>query len=157
MTVEELLMPRYKVIADYFHSPYELGDYLEKVTDVRFIVTKHCSTQTLAHIETLNKMPHLFKELEWWEERESSDMPMYLKLTDMVDGKDDPIHDVVLKVIKHFSAGNGEWRDDSYRIFCADSYMTPTLKRTSYNYIGWIPATEQQYNDYINSKSNAKP
>ena len=64
MNTETLLIPRYKIIANYFHSPYEIGDYLENVTDFRFVVTKHCNIQSLASVETLDKMTYLFKKLE---------------------------------------------------------------------------------------------
>jgi len=124
-TVEELLKPRRKVIADYFHCPYDLGENLEMVTDSRFVVTKHCDTQTLAHIDTLNKMPHLFRKLEWWEEREVEDMPDYVKSTLNND------HTYKVKFFK-----------EDHCITISPSSRKLSLKFT-------IPATEQEYIDYI--------
>lgn len=69
MTPEQLLKPRYKVIGDYPNSPYKIG---------HVILSTHCSP--LDHYgDYLEKHPHLFKKLEWWEERNVEDMPIYLK------------------------------------------------------------------------------
>ena len=144
MEVSKLLKPRFKVIADFPDSDYEIGS----IQDRDWSKYVNGEDETDGVIWKISDFPHLFKKLEWWEERDISEMPMYLKQTGMVDGAENPLPDVFVKVIDHFSAGNGEWRHDSINVFCADSYLTG-LKRTSYNYSGWIPATEQEYNDFI--------
>jgi hypothetical protein len=139
LSKEELLKPRYKVIADYPGSPYKIGDI------------KQCSESEHGDVNYYRQYPSIFKNLEWWEERNKIDMPDYVKQIDMVDGANNPLPDICLKVKKHFSAGNGEWRDDSIHIFCADSYISQ-LSNCSYSYSGWIPATEEEYSDYLNTK-----
>ncbi len=65
MTPEELLIPRYKVIADYPGNEIKVGKVFEPNTDWPE--------------SYLKKYPHLFRKLEWWEERELGDMPGYVK------------------------------------------------------------------------------
>lgn len=81
--IEELLKPRYKVIADYpgrretmpighilILESFNNGRYWHEFTEVEPI-----------HIdEGFAKYPHLFKRLEWWEERKPEEMPQYVKL-----------------------------------------------------------------------------
>ena len=68
MTTEQLMQPRYKVIADYPNSPYGLNDVLTN-KEVRFgmgrLMPEH--------------YPAIFRKLEWWEERAVEDMPEWVK------------------------------------------------------------------------------
>jgi hypothetical protein len=120
MTVEELLMPRYKVIADYpgMDDSYEIGEVLKP-----------------AYTGIVDAYPHLFRKLNWWEERKVEDMPDYVKW----DVGIYPTWKKIMKVDKWNS--NGSFDHENVTI----------------SVINCFPATEQQYNDYINSKSNAKP
>lgn len=136
MTIEQLLQPRYKVIEEYPNSPFEIDDIFFVNQDEEYI-NPPIGIQPF-------KYPHLFKKLSWWEGRDIEDMPKYLKKTGMVDSAENPVPDIYVKVKKHFSAGNGEWRDDSIHIFCADDYWS-NLKNCSYSYSGWEPATEDEY------------
>lgn len=62
-STEELLEPRYKVIADYPECPFEEGDILVNPTYEP-------------------QYPHLFQKLEWWEDRKPEEMPQYVKIQD---------------------------------------------------------------------------
>ena len=147
--VEKLLQPRYKVIADYPRNKYyenvEVGEIIEAWHPNKILQDNITGFY--------GKYPHIFKELEWWEEREIKDMPMYLKQTGMVDDDDNTLPDWCFKVKKHFNAGNGEWRDNSIRIFCTEEHPTKgwSLGNRSFHYSGFIPATEQ---DYLTYKQN---
>lgn len=69
MTPEELLSPRYKIIADYPNSLYKLGQIIherDNLEGATFFKT------------TIHKYPHIFKKLEWWEDRFKGDMPIYV-------------------------------------------------------------------------------
>jgi hypothetical protein len=70
MSKEELLKPRYKVIADYPGNPHKVNEILE--VDSMFEDDN----------KTFPQYPHLFCKLEWWEERKSEDMPEYMKDAD---------------------------------------------------------------------------
>ena len=120
MTVENLMMPRYKVIADYpgMDDSYEIGEVLKP-----------------AYTGIVDAYPHLFRKLNWWEERKVEDMPEYVKW----DVDIYPTWEKIMKVDKWNS--NGSFDHENVTI----------------SVINCFPATEQQYNDYINSKPHAKP
>ena len=63
MTVEELLKPRWKVIADYPKSQFKVGEIIESKTGFLYCFEDY---------------PHLFQPLQWWEERKLEDMPEYV-------------------------------------------------------------------------------
>lgn len=90
MSVEDLMRDRYKVVANYPHSPYTIGDLVEiSETGTSF----HCTTtkdydsfredlvdqENYFSILRIIDFPDLFKKLFWWEERKESDMPQYVK------------------------------------------------------------------------------
>jgi hypothetical protein len=54
MNTEELMKPRYKVIADYPRSDYKIGEII------------NCAEEDAKHFGT---WPHLFSRLEWWQNR----------------------------------------------------------------------------------------
>lgn len=139
LTKEQLLRPRYKVIADYpFRDHFLLNEIIEldqyddrphlKLNE--WYVTKQKLDGTGLPLNwfesTLNKYPHLFRPLKWWEHREESDMPEYVK------DENNNIH----KVKKWISCG-----------MVAD-YVDGHSGNSNYT----LPATEQEYIDYINSK-----
>jgi len=139
MNTEKLLIPRYKVIANYFHSPYEIGDYLENVTDFRFVVTKHCNIQSLASTESLDKMTHLFKKLEWWEERKIEEMPKYVKIMSYIRPCTNNINNFELKTNQIFMPE--KWGLHCFEIgnwVCSVSLV--------------VPSTEEEYNNYLITK-----
>ena len=77
MTKEELLKPRWKVIADYPGMLYEVGDIIPAYDNgVAYIVE--------GDSYSMIDFPALFKKLEWWEERTQEQMPEYIK--DSSDG-----------------------------------------------------------------------
>lgn len=152
MTVEELLMPRYKVIADYPHNPYKVGDLLEEFTKTAFKLTVTYNGNSMDETQAntypasaIEKMPHLFRKLNWWEERKVEDMPEYVKL--VIKGKTQYVHKVE-KWIGENSVGQ-----PLYEYFNAVNYLSTACVSEL------EPATEQEYNTFINSKPtpNAKP
>lgn len=66
--IKELLKPRYKVIADYPGNDIPIG-YI--ITDVDYYTRRNVD---------FDKWPHIFKKLEWWEDRKPEEMPEYLKV-----------------------------------------------------------------------------
>ncbi len=129
MTPEELLKPRYKVIADYPNQYYSIGHVITEESgmfqelDIDF------------PLDYLNQYPHLFKKLEWWEDRLPEDMPQYVKVQDSVR--------TVLKIERH-STGYFAASDGSNNGFISDEKRF-IVGRLDYNYSDFIPATEQQY------------
>ena len=72
MSAKELLNARFEVIADYPDNPNELGSVLECPNfDGDDDVKKYW-------IEPKEKYPHLFRRMNWWEERRAEQMPKKL-------------------------------------------------------------------------------
>lgn len=61
--VEDLLKPRYKVIADYPNSEFKVGEILGQFA---MPINKDSFT-------------NIFRKLEWWEDRKPEEMPEYVK------------------------------------------------------------------------------
>lgn len=128
MSIESLMQPRYKVIADYPACFYQVGRILiPKTKDVNLDAYNYYDCVEAPSSITVYKpgrYPHLFKKLEWYEEREIADMPEYLKFKN--NGK-------VKKVQKyHLSTG--------YVVF--DGGRTRRINKD------WTPATEQEFLTY---------
>ena len=74
MTKEQLLKPRWKVIADYPGALHNVGYIIQAYENgVAYLVE--------GDSYSMNDFPALFKRLKWHEDRELSDMPEYVKST----------------------------------------------------------------------------
>ena len=81
MTKQELLKPRYEVIADYPKSHFQIGDLI-KMKEIYPYSGYSYELQggDIAAPEYFDQYPHLFKPLSWWQHRELKDMPEYVKV-----------------------------------------------------------------------------
>ncbi|MES2287422.1 MAG: hypothetical protein V4547_17140 [Bacteroidota bacterium] len=100
--IEELLKPRYLCIADFWNNPFEVGDVIQfedykdyhdfytgdvlgKDWSTAFMELKKPyqefseGTSIVWNMRAFTPYPHLFRKLEWWEHREVSEMPEYVK------------------------------------------------------------------------------
>lgn len=168
MSTEELLKPRYKVIATWpgmhaepFHlgqiislQPYEDEDYKGFI----HIPIKHIPGSFMRE-GFFSGYPHLFKKMEWFEERTIEEMPEYVKVI-----REDCIKDTGLycKVFR--------WTvfDDKFPTVAGqygaelEGYTPLYLVRTELNFAGQVygrlnafnlqPATIAEYEQYINQK-----
>lgn len=73
LSKEQLIAPRYKVIADYPKSLYPVGTIIR--ADGQSEDLLYCDWEG----PRCRDYPHLFRKLEWWEERVVSEMPKYVK------------------------------------------------------------------------------
>ncbi len=76
MTVEDLMKPRYKVIAVFPRCWHSIGKILNADKDGYFEIWQ----DEFMDIHYIDAFPHLFRKLEWYEERAIEDMPEYVKL-----------------------------------------------------------------------------
>jgi hypothetical protein len=142
MTVEELLIPRYKVIADYPNIQFKIGDIVKKYF---FDISQKGAYTYLTNVksplqgsslkrEYIETMPHLFKKLEWWEERDENDMPNFIK------NKEDG----------HIAKIEEQSKNTSSEV-----YIEGFDHRNKRSFYGWVslfnsnPATEEQYKEYL--------
>ncbi len=133
---EQLLNPRYKVIADYPESMYDLGEILtlSKGDDKRFTGQYYAFTNGGAvTVEWLDRYGHLFKKMEWWEDRKADELPQYV-----ISG-----YGKVDKVISWDGVSN-----EGVPMFW---YKTQEGQTTANN-VKWLqPSDETEYQQYLNS------
>src|SRR4051812_40933853 len=91
MSPEELLKPRYKVIADYPKSLYYVGDIINAGTTSEDCI--YCDREG----PRMRHYPHLFEPLPWWKDRKVEDMPEYVKVINEVCAKDTGLYCRVFK------------------------------------------------------------
>lgn len=72
MTTEELLKKRFKLIALYPGSHWAIGDIFEAAGNNCYRVESMPSI--IMHESILEYYPHLFKPLQWWEERKPEEL-----------------------------------------------------------------------------------
>ena len=83
-TKEQLLLPRYRVIADYPFSPHKIGDILERDTLPVVNIAGYNElglikyTQYSLPIKVAGNYPHLFAPVHWTENREKGEFPEYV-------------------------------------------------------------------------------
>lgn len=127
MTTEELLKPRYKVIAGYPNSEFEVGEIFP---DCEPDLAEGFKDFT---IKEMAKYPHLFRRMGWWAERTDKEIKsiQYLKL------------------VKGENAGQvgkvDKWKGDP--LYAIVGRFVWQLE-----YGAFEPATETEYNNYLNSK-----
>ncbi len=75
MSTEDLLKPRYKVIADYPMAFYGVGQVISCLRDnTARVLEGECWTIDLG------MYPHLFRKLSWHEDRLPEEMPRFIKV-----------------------------------------------------------------------------
>src|SRR5690242_18379510 len=76
LSVEELMKPRYKVIALWPGSSKNII-----ITDIFMKVTDGYKSKIGVWLldESVESYPHLFSKLQWWEERGVNEVPQYVK------------------------------------------------------------------------------
>lgn len=78
MTARELLKPRFEVIDLYPFSKIDKGIILTEEVIHHYSFEKD-GRKWNTSIKNLDKYPHLFRKLNWWENRVVSEMPIKLK------------------------------------------------------------------------------
>lgn len=74
MTAQELLKPRFEVIADYPDSEFKVGE----IEDRDWMKYVNGEDETDGILWKISDFPHLFRKLNWWEHRKVEDMPKKL-------------------------------------------------------------------------------
>lgn len=77
--IEQLLIPRWKIIADFPSSPFKVGEYLIIDSILRSEIYEYDNFKFNGIFIFPHEFPHLFKKLRWWEERENHELPKYIK------------------------------------------------------------------------------
>lgn len=120
-TVEELMQPRYIVIADYPGLDYKVGYVLNPHPIYGFDIFPYPE-----------KYPHIFKPLNWYEERELKDMPEYVLF---VESNRKEVHKVV-------EWGTTTVMNHIYFLIEPNGFMYAPIESLV------IPATKDQFEQY---------
>lgn len=152
LSKEELLKPRYKVTAPYPDCPFEVGQIIPMVVKERFPFAfeehidekeywfsnlyKHDECSILYSELVFNQYPHLFKPLQWWEDRRPENMPEYVSYKFMSQSKP-----IFLKVIKHFTNLLAAY--NQYGFITDNDY---------HSYSKTLPATLEEYQEFQSKK-----
>lgn len=140
MTVEELLKPRYEVIADYPGNFVPVGSVIEFDCEVVWIKKdgEYVSNDKITagvhssyyfnNVLKIKSFPHLFCHLAWYEKRDVSELPEYVKTK---------AGNVVRKLVQ---VGWGK------------VYIVIDGKAKVRSAKDWFPATETEYLNYINNQ-----
>lgn len=148
MIQEELLKPRYEVIADYPNSPFEVNKIIEmtrkskrfplfgdnNIEDWETWIDGKNGGSTCYSINQFIPYPHLFRKLEWWEKRDRDDLPEYVKFIKdcWMYKKGD-----VVKVIN--------WYGYKSNKVC--------IQHSNFKIENVEPATLEEYTNYINTQT----
>lgn len=120
--MKDLMQKRWLVIASFpDNDDYPVGDILDRDW-CRYVNSEDESEGVVWRI---SEYPHLFRELQWWEYRDKSEMPKY---------------------VKH--------RDKIYKVTGWLGENCPYIEGEKHPFAPevFIPATEKDFNEYINSK-----
>lgn len=86
LSKEELLVPRFKVIADFPYNPFNIGQiltpfFVEDSPNIKKWYVQNNYDYSWINVE---EYPAIFKKLEWWEDRSFEELPEYVKNADGV-------------------------------------------------------------------------
>lgn len=157
LTKEELLKPRYRVIAGYFFNPYSIGDILKQSPHGGLYVTRHqqlvdgvpVDIEDYVSEESVLKYPHLFRKLEWHDGLKESELPEYVKVK--VAGCSVP-QGFVYKVCEWgvYPDEGRKWGNegDFYALYIMEeaTKTNDVGERITINIKNLLPADESEYN-----------
>lgn len=81
MTAEELMTPRFQVIAEYPLCIFAKGKILVRIKGATNDIF-HTNEKALVgglDLKVLEEFPHLFRKMQWWEGRKAEEMPKKIK------------------------------------------------------------------------------
>lgn len=107
MTAQDLLKPRYRVIADYPNSPFNIGEIIRQ--DSAGLPNNYISDAGYYRDRHPESYPAIFKKLEWWEERSESELPKYVKVKNAVREVDEWMMQINFVILKQDSGHAMEW------------------------------------------------
>ena len=131
MTNEQPMQPRYLCVSPtdshYPYSPFKIGDIIT-MNQISCNGSNCCTINGVVYSDVaLDKYPHLFRRLKWWEFRDEKDMPGYVKFQEKV-----------YKVIRY--------RKPNIIRIIDDFWKTEIWQEIGEPY--WLPATAEEYEQF---------
>lgn len=136
--IEALLRPRVIVENLWPNCDYGVGDILIKESGYYSWLSAGSYFDKLKPAD-VEPYPYLMRPLNWWEKRSVEEMPEYVKVKETGE---------VCRVTRYYINHNFAC------FYTGELEKRGKLKgtETPYNLKACIPATESEYNNYINSK-----
>lgn len=130
--VQKLTHSRFEVIEQFPKSSWSIGDIIETDGDQYWV-------------NELEQFPKIYKKLNWYDKRTEDEMPMYVKFVwyDIID----EFHKV-----KEWIHGHTYTEQKNKQGEITAFIGEHNTHQTSLN--GWLPATEKEYLEFINKKTN---
>jgi hypothetical protein len=136
LTKEQLLIPRYKIIAPI---PFKEEEDFWRVGEILDRDWGWHGDDDDGFKYHISDYPHLFKNLEWYEDRTPDQMPEYLRyVVDFMGHYGAPLNSI-FKVSEYKT-----WGD-------ALAFYSDQLKGKPLYLAHTLPATEEEYNAFINT------
>ena len=135
--MNDLLTPRFEVIAGYPNMFMYIGAILTHDNTAKAWLFYEKDRPVFCGVQNPEKYPNIFKKLEWWEYRTEEEMPKYVKIQN--DTEIVKIEKWDMKTMFGIEKINGTLREGCDLLLWKN-------KPEQYQ-----PATEEEYNSYINS------
>lgn len=148
MTTEDLLKPRYKVIADYPNSDLPVDLIVTMYAPSKWIDNNKNYEFTESEL-WFKRYPHLFKKLEWFEEIDQQNLParLFIKHNDIIR-RFKKFHSS--NVIQLFdNKGEIEYEESIYEKMDGTGYELYSIQDCQ-------PSTETEYNEYLTNQTKVK-
>lgn len=130
MKASDLLIPRFEVIEEYPNCEFLKGQIIRRIknaTNDCYHTDEYAAVGGLDLID-IEKYPHLFRKMNWWEKRNVEDMPS--RLISLLDKNENPeVYEIVSWDMEYFLG----WTDMKKRECCSLLTFNP-----EYGY-GYIP------------------
>lgn len=129
MTPDQLLQPRYKVIADYPFQNYQIGQIIEGET--AYLI----SGDGWSEKGQLSDYTSLFTKLRWFEYRKPDEMPKYVK---EISGNE-------VWVVEEYGAAITSY------VLLKKNFIDAEIPYGDHSLYDLLPATETEFITYQNS------
>jgi hypothetical protein len=154
--IQELLKPRYKLIADYPDCREPMGTIFTLSNELaydKYHVWHYKPYDVVFGTwnRSFDKYPHLFQSLEWWQERPIESIPNYIRFGDI-----DKQH--AIYYIKEWNRFDNLPEDETKSLIdsygpCGYAYI-PQPYFISLRFPNNYPSTLSDYTNYINQQIN---
>ena len=77
MTATELMIPRFEIIAEYPNCEFKNGEIISRVKYATNDIYHTDENPPVGGLDLseIEKYPHLFRKMNWWEDRKAEEMP----------------------------------------------------------------------------------
>lgn len=132
LSVEELLKPRYKVIAPFPRGFLPVGTVfiLDNESVIAALPNGKKKITSSYYYSEPEECPNIFKELKFWEERRKEDLPKYIKY---VDDKGTEFEKTICLEVKEWIIDDEYTRPDDFGVLAFKDLISTPITLEEYN------------------------